>query len=775
MGRSAGAANSPAARLPVNHRRHKVPAEQRKRVATACNSCNLRRIKCSGEKPCLQCRNGTRECEYPTQIEKVAVPRTEIDNLRARCAQLEQCLEQAVPDPTKRHELVARAALSQRSVYQSSGSDATSRTADAQEEETAPNDGRLLADPDGTSRYLGSTSGATFLDLVKEFMRTIFPLAWPNVQISGGEFLSSLGQYQTGDSRPLEEPDVDTTVLPSKQDMSKMMVHLSFFVQDGGGDFASGGIYYWGNLDASMFDAMTFNHNTDPRILRRLALFHAAFALNSQLQMPTKTTGADGIGDVHFARAKKLLGNPLDTTHSTVSDIPVLTLMALYLIEMNRRDAAYMYISWGIHLAVMHGVHIGGWVDEQGRRAFWTLYILDRWLSCLMGRPPCLVDEAIKLPLPQDYRGLPASKGLKAHVELMKICGYIVCNTYRIAPNEYDGFSTSSRIEKALSNLRKWKANLAPELTLSEDGRSYDRATCELHMFYNQLLILTIRPIFFVAVKKTVADKFIERDWSLKGHSHYQHIQDCIATARNNIKLGRWVRDLSMTKKLLSQDLHHIFNAAIILLLNQLLDDNLGAQDSLDILFVIDVFKDESYGDRRDYPKDCARVLEDLKALILKLRNQSLDDQGMRNSNTNSGNQTMSTDRPMYDANGRQPLPTAPSVVARQTQAMAAAAAVAPPSHQQMVTAQQQQQQQQQQQHQQHQHHQQNQHHQHQINHSATPVTTAYDVGYIINQDIPANLLNAHPQLAYGNNALYNVLHGWMDYDDLGFYNHRLG
>jgi hypothetical protein len=27
---------------------------------------------------------------------------------------------------------------------------------------------------------------------------------------------------------------------------------------------------------------------------------------------------------------------------------------------------------------------------------------LDRWLSVLMGRPPTLLDEAIRLPLPSD-------------------------------------------------------------------------------------------------------------------------------------------------------------------------------------------------------------------------------------------------------------------------------------------------------------------------------------------------------------------------------------
>lgn len=108
-----------------------------------------------------------------------------------------------------------------------------------------------------------------------------------------------------------------------------------------------------------------------------------------------------------------------------------------------------------------------------------------------MGRPPCLVDEAIKLPPAQDQRGLPPSKGLKAHVELMRISGYIVCSTYRIAPSDFEGLSTSSRIDKALAWLSRWKATLPPELAMSEN-LSYDRAACGLHMIYNQVCCHTL-------------------------------------------------------------------------------------------------------------------------------------------------------------------------------------------------------------------------------------------------------------------------------------------
>jgi hypothetical protein len=100
-------------------------------------------------------------------------------------------------------------------------------------------------------------------------------------------------------------------------------------------------------------------------------------------------------------RARVLIGNPLDTVLFTPGDVPVLALMAFYLIEVNRRDAAYMYVGLAIRIAVIHGL-CNTAVDEASKRSFWTLYILDRWLSVLMGRPPTIADEAIKLPLPSD-------------------------------------------------------------------------------------------------------------------------------------------------------------------------------------------------------------------------------------------------------------------------------------------------------------------------------------------------------------------------------------
>lgn len=334
-------------------------------------------------------------------VEKILVPRAELDGLKAKCARLEACLEQVIPDESRRQTLMTCVSSSSTSA----SSTTTTVTLDPNEGPGDENEGRLLQDPDGAVRYLGSTSGATFLDLIKEFMTTIFPLAWPGSQHSSEmTFIGSLGRYQTWDSRPLIVQEVDPFWHPSKTEMAMMLLQLRYHIQDGSGDFPSGGIYYWNDLDLSFFDFdLNMSEITDPHLLRKLALFHAALAMACQVESPNGNSNeSTRRGENFFARARWLVGNPLDTTLSNIYDIPALTMMSIYLVEMNRRDAAYIYVSLGMHIAVMNGVH-RGWVhDEQCKRSFWTLYIMDRWLSVLNGRPPAILDEAIKLSLPID-------------------------------------------------------------------------------------------------------------------------------------------------------------------------------------------------------------------------------------------------------------------------------------------------------------------------------------------------------------------------------------
>lgn len=251
----------------------------------------------------------------------------------------------------------------------------------------------MLADSDGISRYLGETSGATFLDTLKVLITTATPLArvleaGSGETPAGAAFLWSVGQYQTHDSRPMAlPPAVDPLALPPEPEMVAALAQVRYFVQDGSGQFPSGGIMYWPfeDIHKSMSLAASpgiqgLDGITRPGPHHRpLALPQAAFALARVLNLRDPGSAVDGkLGEDHFARARALLGDVLDRTTYSISDISALALMAVYWLENNRRDAAYMAISNAMTISVMHGLHKGASGNEADVRTFWTVYVLDR-------------------------------------------------------------------------------------------------------------------------------------------------------------------------------------------------------------------------------------------------------------------------------------------------------------------------------------------------------------------------------------------------------------
>ncbi|KAL5119392.1 hypothetical protein ACEQ8H_002661 [Pleosporales sp. CAS-2024a] len=482
---------------------------------------------------------------------------------------------------------------------------------------------------DGTVRYLGGTSGATFVDRLKDFMCTLVQC------VSGGEesdVLSTVGQYQTFDSRPLSNPDVDHLWLPSRTDMSAMLVELRYYIQDGNGDFPCGGIYWWGDLNVipSPVTRSTSSVNavTTDESYRYLAFHHVCFALASSIGHKSYRHSEQHTGEAYFKRARVLLGNPLDFVRSTLDDVPVLTLMAFYLIEINRRDAAYIYLGIAVRIALIHGT-FEYCATEAFKRIMWTVYILDRWLSVLMGRPPTIAEEAIRLALPVHVPELPSCEGLLAHIELSRISNHIVCETYRIASRNCKPGGSADDIDIALDMLQGWQSNLPSSLQMPEDAERFDPACCILHMAHNQLVVLTTRPLFFATVKRIVAQLSIHGDHLAEEPRQIAHMLTCSNAAHRNLLLAQ--RLVASSIRPLQAGLHFIFNGAVILLLRRLVRytlnidfDNSDARSTSStateedhepgIQFAVKTFEEEAKTGT-NYSRDCSKILQDLDKL----------------------------------------------------------------------------------------------------------------------------------------------------------------
>ena len=230
-------------------------------------------------------------------------------------------------------------------------------------------------------------------------MTTILPLISSTESGQPGRaFLASVGSYQTFDSRPLSLPHANPLSLPRRTDMMVMLTDFCYLLHDGNRDFPSGGIFYWGDLPS-----VTPEPAAAPGLQEsgHLAFLQIIFAIASQLGSATQWQD-ELKSETYFSRARQIIGNPLDFTKCVAWNVSPLLGMALYLIEVNRRDAAYMTVSVALRLAVMYGAHTGCGGDEGKKRVFWTLYILDGWMSAWLGRPPAIADEAIRLEPPQE-------------------------------------------------------------------------------------------------------------------------------------------------------------------------------------------------------------------------------------------------------------------------------------------------------------------------------------------------------------------------------------
>lgn len=275
--------------------------------------------------------------------------------------------------------------------------------------------GRLLADPDGQSRFIGSASGAAFLDQIRQFVSSVSPLLAgtdggsqrPHIDDSFGKLL---GIYQTHDSRPLSLPQVDPYFLPPYEEAERLLSPLCGSTQATNGV----NIYFWGLISEPLQQAyLTEAHRSGFPDSVTLATLNSALAFATQ-QTSVVTSESDR---AYFARATFLLGRPLEAT--TERHITCLLLLGCYLFGEHRRDGAYAYIRMAGHLAVTYGFHQSRMTSEAQKRLFWTIYALERYsklstpfchmladrmssrsLSCLLGRPPMIQDDHISVTLP---------------------------------------------------------------------------------------------------------------------------------------------------------------------------------------------------------------------------------------------------------------------------------------------------------------------------------------------------------------------------------------
>jgi hypothetical protein len=151
-------------------------------------------------------------------------------------------------------------------------------------------------------------------------------------------------------------------------------------------------------------------------------------------------------------------------------------------------------------------------------------------------------------------------------------------------------------------------------------------------MRYNMLLILAIRPLFLGAVKRSVAKRLMLH--AVEPSTHSEHLKLCIAAARRNIRLGRRLTTLNISRKSpLHAEQHYSFNATVCLVLEDLISDEEVSEEekearNRDIVFGIEV---EEEG-LTNFGQTSSNTLRHLWTLALRLTGAIAQTQEVNNA-----------------------------------------------------------------------------------------------------------------------------------------------
>lgn len=258
--------------------------------------------------------------------------------------------------------------------------------------------------------------------------------------------------------------------------------------------------------------------------------------------------------------------------------VETLALVGYFMQNLNRRDAAFLYVGMALRMAITLGLHqessnadLDAAAKEHRRRVWWSVYSLDRIQSVKSGNPITIHDEDIGVTLPSKLPDEPdycAAVVLRHYTKLSQICGEITVCIYRRAPKS--GSELMAAVKKIILSLSQWRRELPDQLRFDPARLSISRESVSTLLHYSQCINMTARPLLFHVVQKrlkaSLADR--ERDWK-DGltQTTVKVIEMCVAAAQDTINMMTIAAQKNLVATYGYMDSEHAFSAAIVLVM----------------------------------------------------------------------------------------------------------------------------------------------------------------------------------------------------------------
>ncbi|KAJ2896619.1 hypothetical protein MKZ38_005409 [Zalerion maritima] len=547
--------------------RPKVDPDKRQRTAQACDSCKRRKQKCNGLKPCNTCTRRNLECSYTSNhpehgpgsppkrrhIEPppASTPRASTVEVlpisawakaessgETKDLEMKGTVPMASPS-TGVPDLDAPKPISG-GLPQEPDFDGRSRnsTISGQDEEAAVyTSPRMLQDSTGRLLYVGDSATLSYLQLIRMIVESIAGQSPFTMDPRRHRIIESTISFPSNIRPPHLLPDRQTADVLTE----------SYFINTSG---------LLEVFDRRQFTAAVDACYTDPLSVESpfLCLLYLTFAIGLVFITPLPGTREDAVAKKLrseqfdraelFFRSAKCLADPVSGFEDAdFWSVQALLLMAVYMLSVSKRNAAYAYYGMAVRSAFALGLHreetmVIFSADELAvRRNLWrSLFVLDRFLSASLGRPAAISEDDCSgdaLKTPERSGGLtggltgaaaavanfatasltPSSStvGLDAAVRSCHVIGEILKKVYSKR-------KISTRVAQEIADRHKcWPTALHPSLHWKQAmnrGISASQGIAILHvnLLYCHSIILLTRPFFLYLLTK------VERERANGGH-----------------------------------------------------------------------------------------------------------------------------------------------------------------------------------------------------------------------------------------------------------------
>ncbi|KAJ5110164.1 hypothetical protein N7532_002809 [Penicillium argentinense] len=549
-----------------------------KRSLNACTRCRRQKIKCSGSQPCDGCNKRKLTCIFDDRDQKILVTRGYIDELHHKIELLQQSGERIDPVPLSPDYAEDRSPnLKEDSPQLSRSSPQEHEDPQIHNEIEDPASGltnplstgppAFMSADNGRTFYLGTSSNWSFTRRVLSLTHEhVYQEALPTGALIFDGATYDLGWDGLRSSHGSEVPAVPTF------DHAMYLINVV--------KFRCGQLYHL--FDENEFMTKLHEFYTEPKPHATTGLWYIHFLLVLAFGkgfVKHKVQGNRPPGADFFVKALQMLPGVSVLHEEPIESTEVLCCIALYLQALDCRSSAHNYIGQAMRMAMAEGMHtqmpieyLGENMVQRCRKIWWTVYILDREMTSLMGLPQTLNDDHINTLLPSFPGSVQRTAAIGMHIKISRIIAEINGTVYAIDGRINRNFLL--RTKSALASI----ASLADELRrafplhMDREISGVSRISAYLHLLYHQCIVLATRPLLFCFLKIRFESPENCVDVLNTSRTVRNLIQMCMDSSQQIICILHSLQSEGLLETFLSFDLESIFVSTVVLLMGPAID-----------------------------------------------------------------------------------------------------------------------------------------------------------------------------------------------------------